>query len=164
MHAQVFTNMIPVKHTRFAGNRVKIWLRPASFGKETAFIHVIQYLTEMYDTFTCLQPACYPEICHVMSYWKKEGERCGMEEVGWRMHWSMALRPDASMLPGGSVFLQAPGGVSLTATVGDIPELLPGMWEGFSFMSGGEVEEGCYYKRQTRAREDTLSRARASGG
>lgn len=54
-----------------------------------------------------------------------------MEEAGWRIRWSMALRPDASMLPGRSVFLQAAGRVSLTATEGDAPGLLPGMWEEF---------------------------------
>ena len=87
-----------------------------------------------------------------------------MEETGERIYWSMALRPDASMLPGMSVFLCASGGVSLTATVEDRPGLLPGMWEGFSFMGGGEVEERCYYNMQTRAREDTQSYAQASGG
>jgi hypothetical protein len=87
-----------------------------------------------------------------------------VEEIGERIHWSMALRPDASMLPGRSVFLRASGGVSLTATVGDMPGLLPGMWEGFSFLGGGEVEEGCYYNMQTRAQEVTRSCARASGG
>ncbi len=86
-----------------------------------------------------------------------------MEETGERIQWSMALRPDASMLPDRSVFLRASGGVSLTATVGDMQGLLPGMWEGFSFMGGGEVEEGCYYNVQTRAQEVTPLCARASG-
>lgn len=83
-----------------------------------------------------------------------------MEEPGWSIQWSMALRPDASMLPDGSIFLQASSAISLTATFGD----LPGMWVGFSFRGGGEVEEGCYYNRQTQAWEDTLSYEQASGG
>ena len=74
-----------------------------------------------------------------------------MEEIGDRIYWSLALRPDASMLPDRSVFLRAAGGVSLTATFGDRPGLLPGMWEDFSFMGGGEAEEGCYYNMQARA-------------
>ena len=87
-----------------------------------------------------------------------------MEETGERIHWSMALRPDASMLPDKSVFLGASGGVSLTATVGGgMPGLLPGMWEGFSFLGGEEVAEGCYYNMQTRAQEVTPLCARASG-
>ena len=52
-----------------------------------------------------------------------------MEEAGWRIRWIMALRPDGSMLPGRSVFLQASGCVSLTATYSDRPGLLPGLWE-----------------------------------
>jgi hypothetical protein len=86
-----------------------------------------------------------------------------VEETGERIHWSMALRPDASMLPDRSVFLRASGEVSLTAMVGGMPGLLPGMWEGFSFLGGEEVEEGCYYNMQTRAQEVTPLCVRASG-
>ena len=87
-----------------------------------------------------------------------------MQEEGWRIRWSMALQPDISMLPGRGVFLQASGRVSLTATVGDMPGLLPGTWEEFSLMGGGEVEEGCYYSRQARVLAGTLFGARDSGG
>jgi hypothetical protein len=86
-----------------------------------------------------------------------------VDKSGWGIRWGMGLRPDAAMMPGRSVFLQAPGGVSLTATVGDWPGLLPGMWEAFPYMGGGEVEEGCYYNGQTRGREDTPLRVQASG-
>jgi len=79
------------------------------------------------------------------------------------IRWGMGLRPDAAMMPGRSVFLQAPGGVSLTVTVGDWPGLLPGVWEAVPYMGGGEVEEGCYYDGQTRGREDTPSCVQASG-
>ena len=96
------------------------------------------------------------------------------------MRWSMPLLPDACMIPGRSVFLQARGGISLTATVEDMPGLLPGIWEQFLQRSmvgatlavalecggeamveatlavalecGGEVEEECYCNRQTRRR------------
>jgi len=63
--------------------------------------------------------------------------------------WGMSLLPEASMMPGRSVFLQAPGGMSLTATVGGASELLPGIWEQFLHMCGGEAEEACYYNGQT---------------
>jgi hypothetical protein len=87
-----------------------------------------------------------------------------VQEEDWRIRWSMALQPDLSMLPDRSVFLRASGRVSLTATVGDVPGLLPGMWEEFSLMGGGEVEEGCYYKRHTRVLAGALSYAPDSGG
>ena len=78
-----------------------------------------------------------------------DGEkRCGVDDEYLTMHWSMSLLPDACMIPGKSVFLQAPGGRSLTATVEGVPGLLPGIWEQFLHRCGGEVEEGCYYNRQ----------------
>ena len=87
-----------------------------------------------------------------------------MEEMAWKIRWSMALQPDASMLPDRSVFLRASGGgVSLTATVSDWPELLPGMWEALPFTGGGEAVEECYYNVQTRAREDMPLYGLASG-
>jgi hypothetical protein len=54
-------NIIRAGYTDCARNEVKIGLRLAFSGKEMTFILEIRYLTELYDTFTLLQPACYPE-------------------------------------------------------------------------------------------------------
>lgn len=44
-----------------------------------------------------------------------------MDELLWRISWSVAIRPDLPLIPGRAVFLQAPQGRSLTATVESNP-------------------------------------------
>ncbi len=47
-----------------------------------------------------------------------------MDEILWSLSWSAALIPDLPMIPSRSVFLSAPTGLSLTATVKDGPDSL----------------------------------------
>ncbi|MFL5627264.1 MAG: hypothetical protein ACJ788_16925 [Ktedonobacteraceae bacterium] len=47
-----------------------------------------------------------------------------MDEILWSLSWSAALTPELPMIPSRSVFLSAPTGFSLTATVKDAPGLL----------------------------------------
>ena len=46
------------------------------------------------------------------------------DEILWCLSWSAALTPELSMIPNRNVFLCAPRGRSLTATVEDAPTLL----------------------------------------
>ncbi len=47
-----------------------------------------------------------------------------LDEILWSLSWSAALTPELSMIPSRSVFLSAPTGLSLTATIKDTSGLL----------------------------------------
>ena len=64
-----------------------------------------------------------------------------MDEILWCLSWSAALTPELSMIPNKSVFLCAPHGRSLTATVEDVPGLLLSLSDiSLNGMLGGGVE------------------------
>jgi hypothetical protein len=50
--------------------------------------------------------------------------RIEVDEILWSLSWSAALIPALSMIPSSNVFLSAPTGLSLTATVKDGPDSL----------------------------------------
>jgi hypothetical protein len=54
----------------------------------------------------------------------RSGWRIEVDEILWSLSWSAALTPDLPMIPSRSVFLSAPTGLSLTATVRGGPDSL----------------------------------------
>ena len=50
--------------------------------------------------------------------------RIEVDEILWSLSWSVALIPALSRIPSSNVFLSAPTGLSLTATVKDSPDSL----------------------------------------